>query len=115
MQSTAVVDYQRTPEEQQALDNAFAARVGNVRVKVDPTNPLDQVTEDHPDRLLGAVTLMRSIGTQDLDFYIGLLNQLASVGLRGQQMDEIRLNFMLSVIKGIEPRDQIETMLAAQM
>src|SRR6516162_6672650 len=30
-------------------------------------------------------------------------------------VDERGLNFMLSVIKGIEPRDQLETMLLAQM
>ena len=31
------------------------------------------------------------------------------------KIDELRLNFLLSVIKGIEPKDQVETMLAAQM
>ncbi len=30
-------------------------------------------------------------------------------------MDESGLNFMLSVVKGIEPKDQVESMLAAQM
>jgi hypothetical protein len=30
-------------------------------------------------------------------------------------VNERRLNFMVSVIKGIEPKDQLETMLAAQM
>jgi len=30
-------------------------------------------------------------------------------------VDERGLNFMLSVMKGIEPRDQLETMLLAQM
>jgi hypothetical protein len=35
--------------------------------------------------------------------------------LRGQNTDESDLNFLLSVIKGINPKDQLETMLAAQM
>ena len=30
-------------------------------------------------------------------------------------MDEEGLNFMLAMTKGIEPRDQVEAMLAAQM
>ena len=30
-------------------------------------------------------------------------------------MDEATLNFMLSVIAGVEPKDQVEAMLAAQM
>jgi hypothetical protein len=31
--------------------------------------------------------------------------------MRGQDIDERGLNFMLSVIKGIEPRDQLEASL----
>jgi hypothetical protein len=43
------------------------------------------------------------------------VSQLANANRRGQDIDERGLNFMLSVIKGIEPRDQLEAMLAAQM
>src|SRR6478672_2075546 len=59
--------------------------------------------------------LMDALGTGDLDFYHGLLNQLATAGSKGVQVNEHRLNFMLSVVKGIQPRDQLEVMLAAQM
>ncbi len=31
------------------------------------------------------------------------------------KINERELNFMISVVKGIQPRDQLETMLAAQM
>jgi hypothetical protein len=44
-----------------------------------------------------------------------LIKQLVSVGSQGATPDEDGTNFLLSVVKGIEPRDQIETMLAAQM
>jgi hypothetical protein len=37
------------------------------------------------------------------------------VGSTGRSVDEDGLNFMLAVVKGIEPRDQVEAMLAAQM
>ena len=56
-----------------------------------------------------------ALGTADLDFYHGLLAQLASAGSKGGQVNEDELNFMLSVVKGIQPRDQLEAMLAAQM
>ena len=59
--------------------------------------------------------LMDALGTGDLDFYDGLLNQLATAGSKGGQVNERRLNFMLSVMKGVQPRDQLEAMLAAQM
>jgi hypothetical protein len=43
------------------------------------------------------------------------VSQLANASGHGRDFDERRLNFMLSVIKGIEPRNQLEAMLAAQM
>jgi hypothetical protein len=43
------------------------------------------------------------------------VSQLANANRHGQDIDERGLNFMLSVIKGIEPRDQLGPMLAAQM
>ena len=58
---------------------------------------------------------MDALGTADQDFYSGILRQLASAGSHGPEIDEQGLNFMLSVIKGVGPRDQLETMLAAQM
>jgi hypothetical protein len=42
--------------------------------------------------------------------------QLAKISAtHGQPPDEQVLNFLVSVLKGIEPRDQLETMLGAQM
>ena len=40
---------------------------------------------------------------------------MADVASNGQGVDEGRLNFALAMVQGVEPRDQIETMLAAQM
>ena len=47
-----------------------------------------------------------------MGFYEGLINQLAKLGTVDRKLGT---NFMLAVIKGIEPRDQIEAMLGAQM
>ena len=63
-----------------------------------------------PHALLGD-----AFASADDDFINGIVSQLVSVGGRGQDINERGLNFMLSVIKGIEPRDQLEAMLAAQM
>jgi hypothetical protein len=46
---------------------------------------------------------------------VGLLTQLANASSKGGEADESGLNFMLSVIKAIEPKDEVETMIAAQM
>jgi hypothetical protein len=50
-----------------------------------------------------------------MDFMVGILTQLGNAGSVGQKVDEQALNFLLSVVKGIQPKDQLETMLAAQM
>ncbi len=58
---------------------------------------------------------MRAIGTTDPDFYDGLMGHLANASKEQNALSHNGANFMLSVVKGIEPRDQIEAMLAARM
>jgi hypothetical protein len=50
-----------------------------------------------------------------LRFGLDFLEQLADAGSQGGETDEGKLNFILAVVKGIKPRDQLEAMLAAQM
>jgi hypothetical protein len=70
---------------------------------------------DHPDNITGHVLLMEALGTVDFDFFNALLGQLANASSASREVDEQGINFMLSVVKGIEPRDQVEAMLGAQM
>jgi hypothetical protein len=70
---------------------------------------------DHPDPAVGVVHLMAALGTTDRDFCEGIVEQLGDAASYDCKVDERALNFMLSVVKGIKPRDQVETMLAAQM
>jgi hypothetical protein len=77
--------------------------MGNNAVKFGP---------DHPDVAIGTLAMMRAIGTADLDFFNELIVHLVNAS---KKPSEDATNFMLAVIKGIEPRDQIEAMLASQM
>ena len=74
-----------------------------------------KISLDHPDELIGRALLGEAFASADDDFVNGIVSQLASVGGRGQDINERGLNFMLSVIKGTEARNQLEAMLAAQM
>jgi hypothetical protein len=58
---------------------------------------------------------MDAIGTLDPDFYNGLISQLATFNADRGEFDFHGLNYMLSVIKDLKPRDQLEAMLGAQM
>ena len=105
-----------TAQERTAIDKFLARNAANPapRLKV-LKGQTATISPDHPNGLAGQMLLMDALGTGDIDFYHGLLNQLATAGSKGGQADERRLNFMLSVVKGVQPRDQLEVMLAAQM
>jgi hypothetical protein len=59
--------------------------------------------------------LMQALGTTSIDFSSGLIGQLANAASKGPNADEDSINFMLAVAKGVEPKDEVEAMLAAQM
>ncbi len=70
---------------------------------------------DHEEQAIGQLALMEALGTSDTDFFNPFLSQLANAASVGSEPQERPINFMISVIKGIEPRDQLEAMLGAQM
>jgi hypothetical protein len=106
-----------TAAERTAIDKHFARREAkpSVRLKVSKNGNDPQIRFDHPDEQIGQALVMEALASGDWDFLDGILNQLVNASAQGQDIDERGLNFMLSVIKGIEPRDQLEAMLAAQM
>jgi hypothetical protein len=110
--------YEPTPRDREAMAAYFArqkARKPSPRMTVASKKGVTQIGVAHPDPSIGQALLMEAIGTADLEFADGLIRQLADTGRQGSAVDERALNFMLAMIKGIEPRDQIEAMLAAQM
>ena len=110
--------YEPKPEELATMEAYLARQMEKPpapRLKVSEKGGVAQVSLDHPDSAFGATLLMAALGTTELDFLIGLLGQLASAGSQGGDVDERGLNFMLAMVKGVEPKDQVEAMLAAQM
>jgi hypothetical protein len=106
--------YEPTTRERTALDaqrHRRKRRSPAPRVKVSDNT----LSADHADGVVGESLLMEAIGTADQDFLDGFLAQLANVVTIGRNVTEDEVNFMLSIVKGIEPRDQVEAMLAAQM
>jgi hypothetical protein len=110
----AKAKYQPTKKETAALSKYREHSKGLApRLKVDKSP--GRINIDHPDPVVGSVVLMEALGTADPDFFDGLLHQLSINSFRAESIDQRTLNFMLAVIKGIKPRDQLEAMLAAQM
>ena len=69
----------------------------------------------HEDEAAGCQHLMRALGTDSADFMAGVLSQLANAVSPGKGADAEAINFALAVIAGIEPKDELETLLGLQM
>lgn len=104
-------DHNRTPQEKIATASYIQQKDEN------PAPPVTAVTADdgtltiavrHSNLNVGLVLLMEALGTADVDFMDGLLNQ---IGREGNDA----FKFKLSIIKQIRPTDHLEAMLAAQM
>ncbi len=65
---------------------------------------------DDPPLLTSDVT-----GSNDPDFAAGLLKHFVTIGAIADIPDVDRTMFAIAIARGIEPRDQIESMLASQM
>ena len=107
---TGKAKYELTARDKTVLANVAAA-LGAPRIKVIDGEKGPTVKADHPHELVGYGLLMEALGTVSVDFLNGLLSQLTNAA----QSNEGALNFMLSVVTGIKPKDQLEAMLAAQM
>lgn len=73
------------------------------------------IAPNHPDKVIGELLLKNALGTTNPTFYHGILSQLADIGFRNNQVDEEALNFLLSIVKAVKPRDELEAMLGVQM
>jgi hypothetical protein len=110
--------YQPTAREQAVLEKHAARQDATPpapRLKVERDGQSPPISIDHPDPRTACGLLAEALGTVDGDFIDGLLDQCIAVSSPYGQFNERDLNFMLSVIKGIKPTDQLEAMLAFQI
>ena len=110
--------YKPTREEVAAVESLAArkkTRPPAPKLKFTKNGKAVSVDQDHPNPATGWLTLLNALGTANDEFADGLISQLVNAGTTGQDFDGKGPNFMLSVIRGIQPRDEAECMLAAQM
>ena len=105
--------YQPTEAEKAMLErfDANQRRKDGARFKVTEDNEL---TIAHPDPYIGLISMMEAFGIEDRDVLTVLLGQISNINGRSEVNTE-EVNFVLGIIEGIKPRDQLEAMLAIQM
>src|SRR5690348_6398355 len=99
-------EYVPTPE-QEARDKV---QLPPMRVQKDGS-----IVLEHPDEATGARLLLDALGTADSRFTVGLISDLVQISKVDGKTLEGNLNFALSIVRGVEPKNVLESMLAAQM
>ncbi|WP_353644233.1 hypothetical protein [Mesorhizobium sp. WSM2239] len=105
LERKAVASY-KSREKKVAPLPAFVATTTDGSVRLDL---------DHPDLMTGYTLVAEAIKSNSLDYFTGCTSALASVCQKGGQVDAPTLNYAVAMVAGIEPRDQLESMLATQM
>jgi hypothetical protein len=92
-----------------------AARADGPPMKLKVVDGVLQIIFNHADTDLAHILMMADLGTCDPSFMAGVQIQIAGIGAHGRNIDEGASNFLLSVVRGVQPRDELESMLAVQM
>ncbi|MGJ8544564.1 MAG: hypothetical protein ACSHWZ_03900 [Sulfitobacter sp.] len=98
-----------------AVAKKQTARADGPPMKLKVVDGVLQITFTHAEPDLAHILMMADLGTCDPNFLTGVQGQVASIGSQGRSIDEGASNFLLSVVRGVQPRDELEAMLAVQM
>lgn len=116
-----VVDTTYTPTASEltgieSYEKRLAKRKPSPRLKLKMLNDnKGNLIFDHPNPAVAEKLFKESLATVDNDLVFGLVNQVAKTTSLDNQPDESGINMTLSMIRAIQPRDELETMLATQM
>lgn len=100
-----------TPHSMPVAANDRSGLAAGLRIKLNKQT----IEIEHPDPQAGERLLAEALGAADRDALHGLLTQLMKASMTGRKPCEANLALMISMVKGIAPKDAIESMLAAQM
>ena len=103
-----------TAAERQAVRRVKERAKANpaIRFKLTDDEQSFNLELDHSQKHICHPMLMKGLAATDKDFIEGIIDELINVD---GMANERTLNFMLSLLNAIEPRDPLETMLAVQM
>ncbi len=114
----AAKTYEPTPQEREALEAQRARkdkRPSRPNVTASISDDGVALAFAHSVAGLALPIIMESLGTADEDFTKGLLMQLIRLSWNGSGVNEQDFKFLLATVAGVEPKDEVEAMLAAQM
>lgn len=110
--------YQPTDAERAAVGRYFEDKETKrplPTLKVEATDGVGHIEVEHPDAETGFMLVQSAMGSSSTEFLNGLICQMANTSNATGEAKDSNLNFMLSVVADIEPKDHLEAMLATQM
>jgi hypothetical protein len=99
----------------EAVADKNAARADGPPMNLKMVDGTVQVNFKHADPALAKILMLAELGTCDPAFLAGMQSQVAAIGAHGRTIDEGASNFLYSVVRGVQPRDELEAMLSVQM
>jgi hypothetical protein len=85
------------------------------RTKVEARRDATHLSWEHPSQPVAVALWANALGTGDLEFARVVFEQLAQLSRSGSHVGEEELNGMLSLVRGLAPRDPTEALLVTQM
>jgi hypothetical protein len=84
-------------------------------LRLEMTGSALSISFDGKDAETSALLTLADLASCDPAFQTAVLGQIASIGSHGRRVDQDNSNFLLSVVRAVQPRDELETLLAVQM
>jgi hypothetical protein len=108
--------YQPSPTETKALETLrerIEAKPPVPRLSLEARDGQRYVEPKHKDIYTGFQLIMNSCGVTDPDLMSLIITQLGELSPQG--LTEDNLNQMMAVVRAVQPSDELEALLAAQM
>lgn len=110
--------YEPTSKEKLALESYKARRESlgpKVRLKFSEKRGTVLMEIEHSDQKIAECLVHEAFGVSNQDALDGLIKQLINFATIGKSPNEADVNSAFAMVEGIQPRDNIEAMLALQM
>lgn len=112
------VPYEPTDAERQSMKNWNKFRLGHPplpTMKVGQKDEVASIGPGHEDLGTGTALQMNAIAAAYADYYSGTLSAIANIATTTRQVSAEKMDYLMAMVAGIKPRDQLESMLAVQM
>lgn len=116
--NTPAVPYEPSDAERQSKEDGHRFRLDHKplpKMKVDQKDDAVSIGHDHQDLGTGSALQMSAIAAGYPEYFRGTLTAIAGIATTRHQVNAEKIDYLMAMVAGIRPQDQLESMLAVQM